>query len=76
MTKQVGEGESTPDKANEPDVTPEMVAAGLAAMEEEMGDTFPVASLGNKDVVIAIYRAMSLKRTSTSLNLAAKGPST
>ncbi|MDE2229367.1 MAG: hypothetical protein KGL11_10055 [Alphaproteobacteria bacterium] len=44
-------------------ITPAMVEAGIAAWRAEVGDEFPVVSLGTDETVRAIYRAMDKTRT-------------
>ena len=43
--------------ALEIEITPEMVAAGLAAWRAESGDEFPLLAMGNDETLIAEIRA-------------------
>ena len=45
-------------KAEEIEITPEMIAAGLKAWREDSGDEYPVNSMSPDETVTAIFSAM------------------
>lgn len=47
-------------RENEIEITPAMIAAGLAAWRESAGDEFPRHSITNELTLEDIYRAMAL----------------